>query len=169
MARLDMETGLKICTRCLIGKPADDYNYCERGADKLQPWCRDCYKKYDQENRAASLIRHMEWRHNNQERMLYNGCRKRANQKCLPCTITIADIKIPDNCPVCDQLIERRNIIASGASPSVDMYDVTLGYVPGNMWVICRTCNRRKSDMSGEELPAFAFKVIDAFKEYNHD
>jgi hypothetical protein len=45
------------------------------------------------------------------------------------------------------------------------MYDPTLGYIPGNIWVICDRCNGRKQDMSGEDHVEFGWQLINAFKK----
>lgn len=54
------------------------------------------------------------------------------------------------------------------SSPTLDRFDPSLGYIEGNVWVICWQCNRRKQDMAPERLIAFGFELIEAFKQVTH-
>jgi hypothetical protein len=61
--------------------------------------------------------------------------------------------------------------IRSGQLPlanaaSLDKYDPVLGYVPGNIMVICMRCNTKKQDQTGEELVQFGRAVIAALAAY---
>ena len=101
---------------------------------------------------------------------MFGKTRYRAKMRDILFTITEDDIYIPDKCPVesCERLLVMKNDGKTGsspASPSIDRYDPSLGYIPGNVWVICNECNTRKRDMSGEELVSFGLQLIDAFKE----
>lgn len=92
---------------------------------------------------------------------------KRKRKRGVPVTITAADISIPDNCPVCGVLLAVGNGASSNRSPSLDRYDPPLGYVPGNIMVVCRGCNRRKQNHTGEQLVQFGHAVISAKAAYD--
>lgn len=85
----------------------------------------------------------------------------------IPVTITTADIWIPDTCPVCGVALAIGSGNSSEKSPSIDRYDPTLGYVPGNILILCRGCNRRKQDHTGEQLIQFGQAVIAAKVAYD--
>jgi len=52
-------------------------------------------------------------------------------------------------------------------SPSLDRYDPVLGYVPGNILVLCARCNRRKQDHTGEQLIQLGEALIAAKASYD--
>jgi len=85
----------------------------------------------------------------------------------IPVTITTADIWIPDNCPVCGVPLTVGIGASSDKSPSLDRYDPALGYVPGNIMVLCRGCNRRKQNHTGEQLIQLGQAVISAKAAYD--
>jgi hypothetical protein len=92
---------------------------------------------------------------------------KRKRKHGTPVTITTADIWIPNNCPVCGVLLTIGSGASSDRSPSLDRYDPPLGYVPGNITVLCRGCNRRKQNHTGEQLIQLGQAVISAKAAYD--
>jgi hypothetical protein len=92
---------------------------------------------------------------------------KRRRRDGIPVTITTADIWIPDNCPVCGVALAIGSGASSDRSPSLDRYDPALGYVPGNVMVLCRGCNRRKQNHTGEQLIQLGQAVISAKAAYD--
>ena len=87
--------------------------------------------------------------------MLYSA-RGRARKRGLPCTITLIDIVIPAICPVLKIPIKFVPGEHSDATPSLDMIDIRLGYIPGNVQVISGRANRIKSDCSVTEMRLMA-------------
>jgi hypothetical protein len=92
---------------------------------------------------------------------------KRKRKHGTPVTITTADIWIPDDCPVCGVPLAVGCGASSDRSPSLDRYDPPLGYVPGNVMVLCRGCNRRKQNHTGEQLIQLGRAVIAAKAAYD--
>jgi len=109
--------------------------------------------------KAASVMR--------PELDLVKHARDRAKLKGIPCTITTVDVVVPCLCPCCGVPMERGNGVQSKNSPSIDCYDAALGYIPGNVMVICHDCNRRKQDHTGEELIKLGEAIIAAKTEYD--
>ncbi len=74
---------------------------------------------------------------------LVYASRKRAKRDDREHTIAAEDIEHVTNCPVCGVLLER----AKGKgnrndhSPTLDRFDPAIGYLPGNVFVICWRCN----------------------------
>lgn len=155
------ETGEKTCTKCKETSPVSSFPSNRRRKDGLDGWCRECAGA----NARAYYIERSEA---DPKYIMIMSCRARAKKKSLPCTISEKDISIPDNCPVCDRpLIRGAGRGGKGpSSPSLDMWDPTLGYTPGNTWIICDRCNMRKQDMSGEDHIALGWKLIEAFKQH---
>jgi 5-methylcytosine-specific restriction endonuclease McrA len=131
---------------------------------------RAAHRKY-----FAGLSAERREQRNTQERARYAQNRaaamltaaKRQRKHGVPVTITAADIWIPDNCPVCGVLLTVGCGASSDKSPSLDRYDPALGYVPGNIMVLCRGCNRRKQNHTGEQLIQLGQAVISAKAAYD--
>ena len=70
-------------------------------------------------------------------------------------TIQVADIQIPDTCPLLGIVIQTgtgAKGAQSGSSPSLDRIDSSRGYTPDNIWTISLKANRMKSDATFAEL-----------------
>jgi hypothetical protein len=85
----------------------------------------------------------------------------RARRKQLPFSITRSDVVIAERCPCCGQIMGADiEIRGSGnsdpKSPSLDRIRPGLGYVPGNVAVICWRCNQTKGSATEEELRTVA-------------
>jgi len=87
--------------------------------------------------------------------------RARAKAKGLPFSLTPADLRIPERCPVLGVPIklidELDRMLYAGPTPhapSIDRLDNTKGYVPGNIRIISFRANSLKSDAKTEEIRA---------------
>jgi len=74
-------------------------------------------------------------------------------------TITLADIVIPEFCPVYGLRLDCAAPARAPNLPSLDRVDNTKGYVPGNVRVISWKANCDKSDLSQDEILALAAYV----------
>ena len=164
---LNPHTGERVCHRCKEIKTVDDFHKSRNTVDGLHPWCKECRRTTPSEvlrGRAYALNRTRE----NPELAMWHGARTRARKKNLPFTITVQDIQIPIYCPVpihdppC--LLIKQKGHPSQCSPSLDMYIPVLGYILGNIWVICLRCNRRKQDQSPRELIFLGKAMESAFQ-----
>lgn len=96
-----------------------------------------------------------------------SNARRRARRAGLEATITVTDIFWPTHCPVLG--IELHYPARNGESDdpkrpdraSLDRWDNTKGYVPGNVFVISCRANILKSNATHEEL-----KRIAAYAEF---
>ena len=102
------------------------------GRPRLDPEVRDARK------RARARARCRRWMALYPEIRMLEAARKRARERGTPCTITRADIQIPETCPILGIPLLRATgrSSASDSSSSLDCIDSHLGYVPGNVWVI---------------------------------
>jgi len=108
------------------------------------------YKQYD-EDRDYS-------------RRLVSSSKTRARAVEIPHTITTDDFVIHKDCPICGLEMTRSKVRGGHRrSPTLDRVIPALGYVPGNVDVICKHCNSKKGDASAEELRRIA-DWIDSFK-----
>jgi hypothetical protein len=87
----------------------------------------------------------------NPEKYLYKVAKSRAKQKNIEFSIDVTDITIPKFCPI----TEKELIKASGYAPnamSLDRVDNERGYVKGNVRVISREANLKKSSLLEKDL-----------------
>ena len=168
--RLNLETGLKYCPKCKEDKSPEAFIEDQKRIDGLACWCKKCnaasglaWREANRERVAENFVKY--WSAH-PERLLLRNAKQRAKLKSVPFAIRESDILIPSNCPLCECRLETGEGKVQATSPSLDRQDPPLGYVPGNVWVICWGCNRTKQDMSGDDHIAFGFRVKDAFKEY---
>jgi endogenous inhibitor of DNA gyrase (YacG/DUF329 family) len=80
--------------------------------------------------------------------------KKRAKNNNTEFTLTINDIpEIPEFCPVLGvKIIANKNAGPIDSSPSLDRINPKLGYIVGNVRIICNRANRIKSDATLEEI-----------------
>ena len=87
-------------------------------------------------------------------RMIHH-VRRRALRDNIPFTITIGDIHpLPSVCPVCGKTMGAGAKCPASDRRSLDKIQPQLGYVPGNVAVICVSCNSVKGQSTPEQLVA---------------
>lgn len=112
-------------------------------------------RKHVKKNRCRSQRK---WARNNLEKILYHHAKRRAQEKKLPFTISLEDIKIPECCPILGYKLSvkkyKKNSTggAHDASPTVDRFIPKLGYIPSNISVISYRANHLKNDGKLEEF-----------------
>jgi hypothetical protein len=86
---------------------------------------------------------------------LWRTARARAAKAGVEFTISAADLGVPPmRCPLLGTEISYAWTGKRGPkdnSPSIDRVDPRLGYVPGNVWIICNRANRIKGDGTARE------------------
>lgn len=77
---------------------------------------------------------------------VYNA-NSRARASGIPAELSVDDVEWPTHCPVpyCGVKLDRRN---TKTSPSLDRLIPELGYVRGNVVVVCQGCNARWGDQN---------------------
>jgi hypothetical protein len=139
-----LESSGEVCRYCKGELNADNR---VNGKDTLR--CKSCSRK-----RAAA------WRDKNRAGVLLQNARGRARREGLPFNLTLADISIPEVCPVLGLPLQHGSKIQD-SSPTLDRIIPNLGYTSGNVWVISNRANKLKSDASLEELD----KLFHALRE----
>lgn len=86
------------------------------------------------------------------EIMMWRNAKARAYKKGVEFGITVEDIKITPNCPVCGVVMKIGGKGGGPCSPSLDRIIPNKGYVKDNVKVICKSCNSVKSDATVEQL-----------------
>ena len=78
--------------------------------------------------------------------------RHRAKKNNLPFNIELADIVIPERCPLLGIKLESNTDKTSPNNPSLDKIIPEKGYVKGNIWVVSLRANKLKNDATIQEL-----------------
>jgi hypothetical protein len=166
------QAGERTCERCGESKPAEAFRFprgwvcdaCQtkNGNANVRSWqaenpdrTKEAGRKYraSDHGKAKARARAQVRRDTHPEEALLISARQRAAQAGVPFSITIADIIIPQFCPVLG--IELRRSKGKGPSdfsPNLDRFVPSLGYVPGNVSVISNKANRIKNDATIEEI-----------------
>lgn len=108
--------------------------------------------RYSKRNRALVNKKRSDHKFNNIPFWLLKAAKARATKKGLDLDITVADIIVPEFCPVFGFKLEASNGKATDASPSLDRIDNTKGYIKGNVQVISNKANRLKGDASVRDI-----------------
>lgn len=123
----------------------------------------------DEYRKVSARIRTNEWLKNNPEKKKqYNAASKespaakvkhlvgkaklRAAEKSINFSIIPEHVYIPHQCPLREDEINYANSETCDNSPSIDRFDPTKGYEPGNVWVISQRANRIKNNATFEEF-----------------
>ena len=82
---------------------------------------------------------------------MVKAAKARARDRGVPFNITLDDINTHGRCPRCGVELKPNAGKAESCSPSLDRIVPALGYVKGNVTVICYRCNRLKGDSTPAE------------------
>lgn len=125
------------------------------------------YSQFTEEKKVRMREAHRRWAEKNSRREYYNeydkarytpevlmwrNAKARAYKKGVEFGITVEDVKITPNCPVCGVVMKVGGKGGGPCSPSLDRVIPNKGYVKGNVKVICKSCNSVKSDATVEQL-----------------
>ena len=115
-------------------------------------------RRYRQNHRAEIRANALKSKRLHFESTLLAQARCRARKRGQPFAITLADIFIPELCPVFGIPLHREGRDGRSAPdfPTLDCLIPGQGYVPGNVFVISSRANRLKSDASWQELQMLA-------------
>lgn len=102
--------------------------------------------------RASSRRYQQRIRAEEPERALWVRARQRAAVKGMAFTIELADVVIPERCPLLDVPLRRSIGKRDAFSPSLDRIDNAKGYIPGNVHVISYRANTLKNNGNLDEL-----------------
>lgn len=103
-------------------------------------------KKWKEENQTGSFEKKL--------RRLLELARSRAKKTGREFTITMDDFSPVSHCPLLGVALDfsKKGRGSSPYSATIDRIDSSMGYVPGNVWVISHRANSIKSDSTLGEL-----------------
>lgn len=91
---------------------------------------------------------------------LLKQAKKRAKDKGLEFSLTLEDIKIPQRCPIMDEILQYIPGGYSDYSPSIDRIDSSRGYTKDNIQIISSIANRMKWNATKEQLLTFCQGIL---------
>lgn len=131
-----------------------DWN--DKNKEKCRKYRRDYYTRHKKEKGTppprSRQPRVREAYVHKPELKMFMASKRRAKEKGLDHTISKDDIVIPSHCPLLGIPIFANSKIAGPNSPSLDRKNNSLGYVPGNVWVISFKANVCKGAMTADEI-----------------
>ena len=144
--------------------------YYQRNKEKIA----EKKKEYRQNNKERIAEYYREYRKENpyqiQSTSLSDSARKRAKKNNIPIDLDFISqpnlldwLKRQPNCVCCNRVFRigvKGKPGFQNDSPSLDRFNPNLGYVPGNVSLICWRCNHLKNDGTVKEL-----KIIVAWME----
>jgi hypothetical protein len=160
-----MAVSHKVCTRCKLDLPLDQFYPDKTHKDGLNSRCKSCSniisKSYRDKNPTKMASYKINVRNADPIKHLLFGAKTRSNKYNIPFNITPKNIDRPTHCPI---LGIELNYSFSGLgkgitgnnSATLDRTFPELGYVKGNVVVISWRANRLKNDITKEEMKAFA-------------
>lgn len=83
---------------------------------------------------------------------LLRVARRRAKEKGLECTIRTQDIPFTNTCPILGVPLKENTGKLYRDAYTLDRKDSTLGYVPGNVFILSWRANNIKSDLTFEQI-----------------
>lgn len=132
--------GVVKCSMCQKNKTLSSF-YIE-----VWPHCEDCFNEFDPDQLHPNLILKQ-----------FTQRRAFARKEGISFTLNFADLLIPTHCPILG--VKLKHSFGKGSNfdaPSIDRINPALGYVLGNVQIICNLANRMKSNATEDQLRAFA-------------
>ena len=150
----------KRCPACGENKPTSEYY--DRGGSRKGQLSSECKACWGVRTKKAWLTRVADVNKANYSR--YLNAKRRARKKNIPFTLTFDQIVWPSHCPVLgvelDYTLGTKGSGVCKNSPSLDRIIPSLGYVPGNVVVVCSFVNTVKNCATVDQL-----KKVAAFYE----
>jgi hypothetical protein len=146
------------CKACSAERARD---YISDPAVKARVAARTSVRRKHPDERRRLTAQHQAWTQLRPEWRIWYSAKLRAKAKGWPFSISVADVVIPERCPLLDvPLAHNRGTKGPcAASPTLDRIDSTRGYELGNVWVISYRANAIKNDGTPDELERIAAGV----------
>lgn len=141
----------KTCVKCKSEKPLNEYGRDRSRPDGISERCKKCRNKYNKNAEEAKI-----WFNTHIENHMLAMAKQRSRKHGVPCDLTLADIKIPESCPLLGITLFRGSRMSNNNAASLDRIDPTKGYTKDNVWIISKRANLIKNNASLDELLAIA-------------
>lgn len=160
---------IKVCTKCGIKQPRDNFNKCAKNSDGLEYRCRECAHseraRHYRNNREYEIKRGAEYRANNPDKVrqtlakyraknavkrLIDNATSRARKKGLPCDLDEHRTEIEGRvnagrCELTGLPLHFSTGVHKWDSPSIDRIEPGVGYLYSNIRIVCWGINQMLS------------------------
>lgn len=138
----------KLCVSCEKTKGLSEFHSAPANADRHHNSCKKCvYTRRGvgtPEYREGMKLRYVrDW-----HKRTLNEARIRAKRLNVPFSLELSDIKIPEFCPVLGISLIIGGKMRIPNRPTLDRHIPELGYVAGNVSVICWLANKTKGNLT---------------------
>lgn len=154
------------CECCGSVSPLTDFSVRRANPDGLDETCKKCksiqYKEWYKNNKEYAK----NWNKRNVKKRLLISAKHRAKKRQMPFLITENDFSLPETCPILGLPLMMHGDRGPGGSAdsySLDRIDQSIGYEPGNVWVISHLANSMKSFATKDQILLFARWAIKEF------
>lgn len=150
----------QVCVTCGESKPKGAFSYNVRGdlSSGKKTQCKGCGR-----GAIVQARRSRNWTHK-AAYVIWRNSIQRSKRQGIEHTITLADIVIPETCPVLGIPLHREDKSTWMNAPSIDRIKNTGGYTKENIIIVSRRANILKKDATIDELILIA-KFYSQFKE----
>lgn len=170
----------KICTKCGTEKSLEEFRKIWKNKENRSAKCKVCHAKecaeYYRKNPDRMKQNAYKWNNKNFKRKIINSTRNSARKRGLEFNLTEDDLEIPKKCPILGtplvQEIQTRGKDADCHIPSIDRIDPNKGYTKDNIAVISLAANRKKQDLTLDEIEKirkYVKKTAKMLKEKNEN
>lgn len=155
----------KLCRVCMQWKGCELFFAHKRHPDGLQTHCKECSKAALEKMQAYRVEHRLHYVP--AVKSLLNGVRSRARTLGIPfdrdwLTVkrVVGWLKSDNKCRCCGVPFARGVGSVAPNNISFDRVVPTLGYVQGNVSLLCSTCNRQKGNMTLEQFLAIVQYIV---------
>ena len=129
------------------------YTDKEKNKEYSKAWYHKNKERLNTPERKAKRSESVrQWRNKEPLRAIFAGAKSRAKRLGQEFNIQLADLQMPECCPILGIPLYRTEGRATDNSPSLDRVDNSKGYIKGNVRVISNKANKHKSDLSLEDV-----------------
>lgn len=153
-AKAHSRAGEPLCSACEERAPHGTLAGYTTWSCRCEP-CRDAMADYYEADRDTIRAQQSAYEAANPEVWYLRSARRRARKQGVPCTLTadaVLQLIAGTNCPACGVILVRGRKVPRDDSLTHDRDVPELGYVPGNVAVLCLTCNSAKGSSTMAEF-----------------
>jgi len=163
----------KICTKCGCDKPLSDFYTTGKkvdGSPKYNSWCKSCAKtkmaSYHQRTWGRDKLHYVSFKRTKDYRSylsyLLNKARRRGECKIDLNYLCLLWKSQNGKCAITGWQMTMRladGVVATNAS--IDRIDSSIGYIEGNVQIVCRAVNVAKHDLTMDEFVMLCRSVVE--------
>ena len=166
--------GVKLCTKCTVVKPLSQFYTTGKtvsGAPKYNSWCKPCISvkaaSYHKKTWGPERLQFTAFKRTKSVRAYLSYLRAKALRRGGECVSTDALETLWYSQRGCCALTQWPMTLELGrgvvpTNCSIDRVNSALGYVPGNVQLVCRAANVAKSDLSVSDFLQLCRAVVES-------